>query len=90
MWVQVQHDVFSNDLPQPVLPRRAVFPSGSAPLPPSKVPNLDGQKLDGLDPLQRQRLQNDRDLAQSQEKELHEVCHPSQQILMHELVVSSS
>lgn len=71
--MQTQHDVFSNDLPTPNLPRRAVYTANSAASPQSKAPALDSQRLDRLDPLQRQRLENDAERAYRSEQELIKV-----------------
>ena len=71
--LQTQHDVFSNDLPTPNLPRRAMYSAPAAASPSSKAPVLDSQKLGGLDPLQRQRLQNESEQAQRSEQELNKV-----------------
>ena len=71
--MQTQHDVFSNDLPTPNLPRRAAYSAGPAASPVSRAPAQDGPKLETLDPLQRQRLQNDREQALQLEQDLNKV-----------------
>ena len=75
--MQTQHDVFSNDLPTPTLPRRAAYSAMPAASPVSRAPAQDGQKLDTLDPLQRQRLQNDREQSLQLEQDLNKVAHGS-------------
>ena len=73
MCLQTQHDVFSNDLPAPSLPRKAAYTPSPASTPVSRAPAQDRDKLDGLDALQRQRLQNDREQAVKLEHELNKV-----------------
>lgn len=73
LFLQPQHDVFSNDLPHPSLPKKAAYTSRPAATTASRAPAQDSTRLDSLDPLQRQRLQNDREQAVQLEQDLYKV-----------------
>lgn len=73
LFVQVQHDVFSNDLPAPKLPAKVSFQPPAPKETPSQVPQPAQATLSSLDPLQSQRLQNDAAQAGTMETELRKV-----------------
>jgi hypothetical protein len=68
-----QHDVFSRDLPMPDLPGKVTFSAPPAPAFRSAAPGLDPNALAGLEPLERQRIQNDQQQAKEMEEKLHSV-----------------
>ena len=73
---QVQHDVFSNDLPTPTLPPRAKFSPQPSSRAQSTVPTADQQRLSELEALQQQRLQNERQVAAEKEAAARKVSLP--------------
>lgn len=73
-WLTMQvHDVFTDDLPTPALPKKAAFMPPTAKDGPSQVPGPPEATLETLDPLQRQRLQNDSAQAATVEADLRKV-----------------
>ena len=71
--LQVQHDVFSNDLPVPNLPSRVRFTPPASSRQASNLPAADQQKLAALDSQQRQRLETERQEAAAKEAQANKV-----------------